>query len=113
MDTKNRSKTEPIVIDGWGNFLFVNQNGNPKVAIDYNGLFNHIVKKYNKQHDTALPHITPHTLRHTFCAKLAQRNMNPKDLQYFMGHSSIGITTNWCAHSSIDSAKTEVKRLIA
>ena len=91
-------------------FLFVNQKGKPKVAIDYNALFVRMVKKYNKQHkDNPLPHITPHTLRHTFCTRLASKNMNPKDLQYIMGHSNISITMNWYAHASIDTAKSEVQ----
>ena len=55
----------------------------------------------------------PHTLRHTFCTRLASKNMNPKDLQYIMGHSNISITMNWYAHASIDTAKSEVQRLIA
>ena len=95
-------------------FLFVNQKGKPKVAIDYNMLFVRMVEKYNKHHkDNPLPHITPHTLRHTFCTRLASKNMNPKDLQYIMGHSNISITMNWYAHASIDTAKSEVQRLIA
>ena len=111
---KKRPKAEPFVIDGRGNFLFVNQKGKPKVAIDYNMLFVRMVKKYNKHHkDSPLPHITPHTLRHTFCTRLASKNMNPKDLQYIMGHSNISITMNWYAHASIDTAKSEVQRLIA
>ena len=52
-------------------------------------------------------------LRHTFCTRLASKNMNPKDLQYIMGHSNISITMNWYAHASIDTAKSEVQRLIA
>jgi len=111
---KNRPKAEPFVIDGYSNFLFINGNGNPKVAVDYNAMFTRMVKKYNKHHeDKPLPHITPHTLRHTFCTRLASRNMNPKDLQYIMGHSNISITMNWYAHASIDTAKSEVQRLIA
>ncbi|NSD33921.1 MULTISPECIES: tyrosine-type recombinase/integrase, partial [Clostridia] len=51
--------------------------------------------------------------RHTFCTRLASKNMNPKDLQYIMGHSNISITMNWYAHASIDTAKSEVQRLIA
>ncbi len=83
-------------------------------AINYNMLFVRMVKKYNKHHkDSPLPHITPHTLRHTFCTRLASKNMNPKDLQYIMGHSNISITMNWYAHASIDTAKSEVQRLIA
>ena len=111
---KKRPKAEPFVIDGRSNFLFVNHKGKPKVAIDYNALFVRMVKKYNKHHkDNPLPHITPHTLRHTFCTRLASKNMNPKDLQYIMGHSNISITMNWYAHASIDTAKSEVQRLIA
>ena len=36
---KKRPKTEPFVIDGQSNFLFVNHKGKPKVAIDYITLF--------------------------------------------------------------------------
>ena len=111
---KSRPKTKPIEVDGHSDFVFVNHKGKPKVAIDYSSLFVRMVKKYNKHHkDNPLPHITPHTLRHTFCTKMAHRNMNPKDLQYIMGHSNISITMDWYAHSSIESAKTEIKRLIA
>lgn len=35
---KNRPKAEPFVIDGYSNFLFINGNGNPKVAVDYNAI---------------------------------------------------------------------------
>ena len=110
---KKRQKTT-IEIDGRTDFLFINPKGKPKVAIDYTMLFVRMVKKYNKHHkDNPLPHITPHTLRHTFCTRLASKNMNPKDLQYIMGHSNISITMNWYAHASIDTAKSEVQRLIA
>ena len=111
---RKRTKGKLIEIDGYKDFLFVNPKGNPKVAIDYNALFVRMVKKCNKHHkDNPLPHITPHTLRHTFCTRLASKNMNPKDLQYIMGHSNISITMNWYAHASIDTAKSEVQRLIA
>ena len=111
---KSRPKTKPIEVDGHSDFVFVNHKGKPKVAIDYSSLFVRMVKKYNKHHmDNPLPHITPHTLRHTFCTRLASKNMNPKDLQYIMGHSNISITMNWYAHASIDTAKSEVQRLIA
>lgn len=111
---KKRPKIRSMEIDGHKDFLFVNSKGKPKVAIDYTTLFVRMVKKYNKHHkDKPLPHITPHTLRHTFCTRLASKNMNPKDLQYIMGHSNISITMNWYAHASIDTAKSEVQRLIA
>ena len=33
--------------------------------------------------------------------------MNPKTLQYIMGHSDIGVTLNTYTHFSIDDAKEE------
>ncbi len=39
--------------------------------------------------------------------------MNPKSLQYIMGHSDINITLNLYAHASIDNVKAEMVNLIA
>ena len=55
----------------------------------------------------------PHTLRHTFCTRLAQKNMNPKNLQYIMGHSNISITLNLYAHASEVGANKEMRSMIA
>ena len=72
---KKRPKAEPFVIDGRGNFLFVNHKDKPKVAIDYNALFVRMVKKYNKHHkDNPLPHITPVSYTHLDVYK-RQRNI--------------------------------------
>lgn len=109
-----RKKTEKgIVIDGYRNFLFLNQKGMPMTACYYTSTLRNIVKKYNKCHDEPLPKITPHILRHTFCTRLAQKNMNPKNLQYIMGHSSIMITLNLYAHASQTGANMEMRSLIA
>ena len=52
-------------------------------------MFRGLAKKYNKYHEEALPKVmTPHTLRHTFCTNMAIAGMNPKALQYIMGHSN-------------------------
>ena len=84
---KNRGKAASVNIDGYKDFLFLNQNGYPKTASSYESMFKGLVKKYNKQHkeNEALPNITPHTMRHTFCTRLANAGMNPKALQYIMG----------------------------
>lgn len=58
-----------------------------------------------------LPHITPHSLRHTFCTNYANAGMNPKALQYIMGHANIAMTLNYYAHATFDSAMAEMKRL--
>ena len=81
----------------------------------YESMFQGLVRKYNKHHkpDEALPNITPHTMRHTFCTRLAQAGMNPKDLQYIMGHSNITMTLNYYAHADYASAKAAMDKLAA
>ena len=36
----------------------------------------------------------PHILRHTGCTRLGENNVNPKVMQYVMGHSDAQITMN-------------------
>ena len=79
----------------------------------YETILKRMVQKYNKTHKVKLPKITPHTLRHTFCTRLAQKNMNPKNLQYIMGHSNIMLTLNLYAHSSEIGANREMRSMIA
>ena len=40
---------------------------------------------------------------------MAKSGMNPKTLQYLMGHSEIGVTLNVYTHVDFDDAKTEVE----
>lgn len=80
---------------------------------NYTITFGNLIKKYNMHHEDTLPNVTPHILRHTFCTRLANKNMNPKSLQYIMRHSNINITLNLYAQASIDGVKTELLRLIA
>ncbi len=83
-------------------------------AMNYATMFRGLAKKYNKCHEEALPKVmTPHTLRHTFCTNLANAGMNPKALQYIMGHSNITMTLNYYAHATFASARAEMERLIA
>ena len=110
---KNRRKPEPLIIDGYGDFLFLKNNGLPKVACNYEGMLRGLVKKYNKHNDKALPNVTPHTFRHTFCTDMANKGMNPNTLQYIMGHANITMTLGYYAHGSFTSAKAEMERLSA
>ena len=57
---KNRGKAQPLVVDGYSNFLFLNREGLPKVAGNYESMVRGLIKKYNKTHKDKLPNITPH-----------------------------------------------------
>ena len=107
----NRKNDKRVEIDGYSDVLFLNRKNYPKVASDYNGMRKGLVKKYNKYNEDKLPHITPHSLRHTFCTNYANAGMNPKALQYIMGHANIAMTLNYYAHATFDSAMAEMKRL--
>ncbi|KAA4617977.1 site-specific integrase, partial [Bacteroides ovatus] len=109
----NKAKAEPTEIDGYSGFLFLNGKGFPMTNAYYTSTFANLRKKYNKSHEDSLPKITPHILRHTFCTRLANRNMNPKSLQYIMGHANISITLNLYAHASIENVKAELRSMIA
>ena len=110
---KRKQKQMIKEIDGYRHFLFLLENGYPAHNATYKTLLIRMIKKYNKTHDVPMPHITPHTLRHTFCKRLAQKNMNPKNLQYIMGHSNITITLNLYAHASEVGANKEMRSMIA
>ena len=45
-----------------------------------------------------LPHISAHILRHTACTRLAESGLEPKVLQYIMGHTSISVTMDVYTH---------------
>ena len=83
------------------------------VALHWEKYFQHIVEKYNKIYKVQLPKITPHVCRHTFCSKMAKNGMNPKTLQYIMGHSDISVTLYTYTHVSFEDAQAEVKRMSA
>ena len=42
---------------------------------------------------------------------MAKSGMNPKTLQYLMGHSDIGVTMNTYTHLGLDDAVMEIHRL--
>lgn len=99
------------VIDGYSGFLFLDKNGNPEVAMHWEHRFNHMVKRYNDIYQVQMPNITPHICRHTYCSNMSKSGMNPKTLQYLMGHSDIGVTLNTYTHLGLEDATDELKRM--
>ena len=46
-----------------------------------------------------------------YCSNMAKSGMNPKTLQYLMGHSDISVTMNVYTHIGFDDAEEELKRM--
>ena len=103
-------KVEPSV-DGYCGFLYFDKNGNIAYSLHWEHYFKHILDKYNGIYRVQLPKITPHVCRHTYCSNMAKSGMNPKTLQYLMGHSDIGVTLNTYTHVNYEDAREEVKRM--
>ena len=100
-----------MMVDGVIGFLYLDDKGRPYVAMHWQHKFNHAVNRYNQIYKEQLPNITPHVCRHTYCSNMAKSGMNPKTLQYLMGHSDISVTMNTYTHLGLDDSVLEINRL--
>lgn len=99
------------IIDGYTGFLYYDTKGMPLVAMHWEHRFKNMVKRYNEIYRLQIPSITPHVCRHTYCSNMAKSGMNPKTLQYLMGHSDIGVTLNTYTHLGLEDAQEELGRI--
>lgn len=83
----------------------------PMVALHWEKYFQHIREKYNKIYKKKIPVITPHVARHIFYSKMAKSGVNPKKLQYIMGHSDIGVTLNTYIHLQFEDLDEEMEKV--
>ena len=107
---RKKPKVEPMIC-GKSGFLYLDKNDMPTVALHWEKYFQHICEKYNSIYKVQMPKITPHVCRHTFCSNMAKSGMNPKTLQYIMGHSDIGVTLNTYTHIGFEDAQEELQRV--
>ena len=107
---RKKPKVEPMIC-GKSGFLYLDKNDMPMVALHWEKYFQHICEKYNSIYKVQMPKITPHVCSHTFCSNMAKSGMNPKTLQYIMGHSDIGVTLNTYTHIGFEDAQEELQRV--
>ncbi len=94
-----------------GTFSLLDKNGMPLVAMHWEHRFRSMLGRYNEIYKVQMPKITPHMCRHTYCSNMAKSGINPKTLQYLMGHSDISVTMNVYTHIGFDDAEEELKRM--
>lgn len=108
-------KTEPSIRAENGKvykgFLYIDKNQKPMVALHWEKYFEHIIQKHNNIYKQELPKITPHICRHTYCSNMAKKGMNPKTLQYLMGHADVSITLNVYTHVKLSDVQEELERI--
>ncbi len=110
ISNRKRCDTEWIV-DGYTGFLFVNSNGSPKTSSTLQRAMQTMIERYNATHTQKLPKITPHILRHTYCTDMISRGVDPKTVQYLLGHSNISVTMNVYTHMDYERAKAALMRV--
>lgn len=94
-------------VEGLKDFVFITRNGRPILMCSVNKILANIVKALNAlgQEET-FPSVSAHTMRHTFCTRMAENGMDIKVLQYLMGHANINITMQVYNHIA-DSSRIE------
>ena len=110
IEDRPQYKTEKIVA-GYSGFLFLDKDYMPLVAMHWEHRFNSMVGRYNEIYKVQMPNITPHVCRHTYGSNQAKAGMNPKTLQYLMGHSDIAVTLNVYTHVGLEDAENELRKM--
>lgn len=108
-------------VDGYKNFVFLNRNGKLKTPNTVVRTFHGIREAYNKQEKSLaedegrepelMPDFSPHTLRHTFCTRMAENGLDIKVLQYIMGHKNIAITMEIYNHCNDDRVQKAIDNI--
>ena len=67
-----------------------------------------ICNEINSQSKEKIQRFSAHTFRHTYATRCLENGINPKTVQYFLGHSSLQTTMNIYTHVTMEQAKKEV-----
>lgn len=110
IEDRPKYKVEKVV-GGYSGFLFLDKDHMPLVAMHWEHRFRSMLNRYNEIYKVQLPKITPHVCRHTYCSNQAKAGMNPKTLQYLMGHSDIAVTLNVYTHVGLEDAENELRKM--
>lgn len=110
------SKYNDYEVDGMNTFVFLNKNMKLHKQETIVRVLHEIQEAYNREvsddnSEDLMPKFTPHTLRHTFCTRMAENGCDVKVLQEIMGHKNIAVTMQVYNHVNNERTKKEVGRL--
>ena len=105
----------------FSDLVFVTSMGSPVFRYHAEKEVKKVVKAINEQEafdsvrEQREPHyfedLYPHAIRHTFCSRCFQLNMNPKVVQKLMGHQHYSTTIDIYTHVMQDDIDSEVCKL--
>ena len=111
--SKNRKKVEnPFEIDGVSGFIFLNNAGKPFTPSHVYDMMQAMVKAFNKEETKnailehrkpkLLPHMSPHTCRHSFATRLHENRVDPLTIKLVMGHERYETSANTYTHPGFE-----------
>lgn len=110
-------------VDGMSGFIFSNRFGNVMNLHAVNSAIGRIRENYNaielvnaqkeQREPVILPYFSCHHLRHTFCTRLCETEMNIKVIQEIMGHASIETTLDIYAEVNYAKKKSSFENFAA
>ena len=105
---------------GFENFVFTSSMGSPVTRYIAEKQINKIVKEINEEEmfnavkenrvPTLFEKVYPHALRHTFCSRCFECNMNPKVVQKIMGHQHYSTTIDIYTHVTNEKIEDEISK---
>lgn len=101
-------------VDGYKQFVFFNNNMKPHQPSVIVKAFHTLRDIHNQEKDDneiELPDFTPHTLRHTYCTRMAENGIDIKVLQEVMGHKTLAVTMEVYNHITNDRCQKEIQRV--
>lgn len=106
------------VVDGYSDFIFVNQYGKTQHLGNLNKAIRRIIRDCNdevllenEEAEVLLPHFSCHSLRHTFTTRMCEAGINIKVIQDTLGHKDISTTMNIYADATKELKVKEFKEL--
>lgn len=106
-----RNAKNERMIDGKCGFIEVTSRGNPVSQRTWHHRIKDIQDAFNRSNPDCQIVLSAHVLRHTFCSRMASKKMNPKILQYLVGHSDISMTLNVYTHVEEKNVEREVRAM--
>lgn len=112
---------EPFVVDGYTDFIFLNNNGKVFTPGAVHGAIQNIVTIYNREEfflaeeenrePCYLPKFSAHILRHTFCTRMCENETNVKIVQDVMGHRNVTTTMDVYNEATASKKKASFENL--
>lgn len=102
---KNDNKDNKVNSD---DYVIQTKGNKPIPIVNVNGGFKLLVSTVNKKENTHIENFTSHVLRRTFATNAIKNGMNPKALQYILGHASYSTTMDIYCQTSEETIRNEM-----